>query len=264
MSLHPYDLDFLRSHGYPTLPTVSSATYVSRHWNSAAPLSDLAGPAVEHPIPYAGADAARVNPRKRSRREEADPSSRHLPVPKRRQEGGNSQLHYTGSATSRRPIEVISLIDSDDDELKPLNNRRDHHSMPAAPPTHVPLPENNASTDVVPISEPVLCKEQRDLVDLITSGQNVFYTGSAGCGKSTVLKAFVKIFTASGKKVNIIAPTGRAALDINGSTTWTYMGWTPDSHKKPLKKLREGAHGKFHDRESSFRADERGDEGGKR
>lgn len=103
----------------------------------------------------------------------------------------------------------------------------------------------NPSADIVPIVEPTLCKEQADLVDVILSGRNVFYTGSAGCGKSTVLKAFVKRFAEVGMKVNIIAPTGRAALDINGSTTWTYAGWTPDHHKKPLKELRASGHGKF-------------------
>jgi hypothetical protein len=40
-----------------------------------------------------------------------------------------------------------------------------------------------ANADVVPIVEPPLCKEQADLVDLILSRRNVFYTGSAGCGK---------------------------------------------------------------------------------
>ena len=58
-------------------------------------------------------------------------------------------------------------------------------------------------------NEPTLCKEQRDLVDLILNGQNVFYTGSAGTGESTALRAFVKELNKNEKKVNIIAPTGR-------------------------------------------------------
>ena len=94
-------------------------------------------------------------------------------------------------------------------------------------------------------AEPELCEEQRALVDLILSGRNVFYTGSAGCGKSTVLKAFVKELKGLGKTVNIIAPTGRAALDINGQTFWTYAGWTPLTMKKPLQELKKAAHGKF-------------------
>ena len=95
-----------------------------------------------------------------------------------------------------------------------------------------------------PVVEPPLCKEQRDLVETILAGRNVFYTGSAGCGKSTVLKAFVKGLRAQGKAVHIIAPTGRAALDINGSTSWTYAGWVPDSMKKPLEELKKAARGR--------------------
>jgi len=124
-----------------------------------------------------------------------------------------------------------------------------HHivSDPFKPSDPAPLPTvgNDTPSDIVPITEPVLCKEQADLVDLILSGRNVFYTGSAGCGKSTVLKAFVKRFAERNVHVNIIAPTGRAALDINGTTTWSYAGWTPDHHKKPLRELKSAAHGKF-------------------
>lgn len=85
--------------------------------------------------------------------------------------------------------------------------------------------------------EPSLCPEQSALVDLIVQGHNVFYTGSAGCGKSTVLRAFVKRLTDKGKTVRIVAPTGRAALNVGGMTTWTFAGWTPDFHKKELQRL---------------------------
>lgn len=105
--------------------------------------------------------------------------------------------------------------------------------------THSALP-------AVPMSEePPLCQEQADLVDLICSGRNVFYTGSAGCGKSTVLKAFTKRLRAMGKKVRILAPTGRAALQVGGQTFWTFAGWTPEHMKKPLVELNKSAHGKY-------------------
>jgi hypothetical protein len=105
--------------------------------------------------------------------------------------------------------------------------------------SHEPLPNGGIKT------EPKLCEEQHNLVDLIMSGRNVFYTGSAGCGKSTVLKAFVKQLKQCGRNVVIVAPTGKAALEINGSTYFTFAGWTPDHFKKPLRKLREGAHQTF-------------------
>jgi ATP-dependent DNA helicase PIF1 len=174
-----------------------------------------------------------------------------------------------------KPIEVIILSSSDDElpetnppaypkstgvcSVAPLEDRSlqtdvldlavvdDLHgseavqaaSGPLPPPSHIVA---NANT------EPSLCPEQAALVNLILSGRNVFYTGSAGCGKSTVLKAFVKRLKehpTRPKRVDIIAPTGRAALDINGSTFWTYAGWTPDHMKRPVKELRKAAHAKF-------------------
>ncbi|KAK8114916.1 ATP-dependent DNA helicase PIF1 [Apiospora kogelbergensis] len=94
-------------------------------------------------------------------------------------------------------------------------------------------------------AEPVLCPEQAALVDLICSGRNVFYTGSAGCGKSTVLKAFTKRLKEKDKKVHVLAPTGIAALQVNGTTTWTYAGWDLTAHKKTLAQLESKARGEF-------------------
>lgn len=97
----------------------------------------------------------------------------------------------------------------------------------------------------VPEPEPELSAEQRHVVDLIVEqGKNVFYTGSAGCGKSTILKAFVTKLKAKGKRVKIVAPTNLAALNVNGQTTWAFAGWRPDSMKQPLDKLKAAAHGK--------------------
>ncbi|KAM3423828.1 ATP-dependent DNA helicase [Cercospora zeina] len=115
-------------------------------------------------------------------------------------------------------------------------------SSPPKPVSHAPTAEQPQPPMQ---TEPQLCPEQQEVMDAILAGKNVFYTGSAGCGKSTVLKAFVPRLRALGKTVRIIAPTGKAALDINGSTTWTYAGWTPGHMKKPLEDLVKAAHGKF-------------------
>jgi ATP-dependent DNA helicase PIF1 len=58
-----------------------------------------------------------------------------------------------------------------------------------------------------------------------------------------VLKAFTKRLRAMGKKVQIVAPTGRAALQVNGQTTWTYAGWRPEHNRYPLDELLKNAHG---------------------
>ncbi|KAF4452581.1 hypothetical protein F53441_4600 [Fusarium austroafricanum] len=104
---------------------------------------------------------------------------------------------------------------------------------PSVPPV---VEENRPAGDY---GEPTLCKEQQDLLDLIMSGCNVFFTGSAGCGKSTVLKAAVRKLREQHKTVYIVAPTGKAALGVNGITTWSYMGWTPDLYNNHLDVLKE-------------------------
>lgn len=89
------------------------------------------------------------------------------------------------------------------------------------------------------LGEPSLCEEQKTLLDLIMSGQNIFFTGSAGCGKSTVLKAAVAALRNSGKRVYVTAPTGRAAIQVEGMTTWSYMGWHPNMQKEGADRFRQ-------------------------
>ncbi|KAJ8118005.1 hypothetical protein OPT61_g936 [Boeremia exigua] len=90
---------------------------------------------------------------------------------------------------------------------------------------------------------PKLVPEQQHVVDLILQGHNVFYTGSAGCGKSTILKAFVKQLQQRGRRVKIVAPTNLAALNVGGQTTWNFAGWTPDSMKMHINKLMDSSLG---------------------
>ncbi|KAG9189567.1 ATP-dependent DNA helicase PIF1 [Alternaria panax] len=115
------------------------------------------------------------------------------------------------------------------------------HSEPAADSPRT----NTTPNKDVPEPEIKLSAEQKRVVDLIVEGgKNVFYTGSAGCGKSTILKAFVPLLKRKGKKVRIVAPTNLAALNVGGQTTWNFAGWTPDSMKKSLDDLKKAAMGK--------------------
>lgn len=82
-----------------------------------------------------------------------------------------------------------------------------------------------------------LSAEQEALVSLALEGHNIFYTGSAGCGKSTVLRAIRDRFEAKGEFVHVLAPTGKVALANRGRTTWSFAGWTPNSHKMSLSEL---------------------------
>ncbi|KAK5997694.1 ATP-dependent DNA helicase PIF1-like protein [Cladobotryum mycophilum] len=91
------------------------------------------------------------------------------------------------------------------------------------------------------VEQESLSAEQEELIELILTGRNVFYTGAAGTGKSTVLRAAVNRLRRRGQRVEVVAPTGRAALAVNGITTWSYAGWSPPAHATPLETLRKWA-----------------------
>ncbi|WP_341759237.1 AAA family ATPase [Candidatus Tisiphia endosymbiont of Ptychoptera albimana] len=55
--------------------------------------------------------------------------------------------------------------------------------------------------------------------------KNVFITGKAGTGKSTLLTYFRKN---TQKKVAVLAPTGTAAVNIKGQTIHSFFGFKPD------------------------------------
>lgn len=57
-------------------------------------------------------------------------------------------------------------------------------------------------------------------------GRNVFFTGSAGVGKSFMLKEVVRMLKAARRFVSVTAPTGIAALAIEGITiySWAKIG----------------------------------------
>ncbi|KAL2126557.1 hypothetical protein VTI74DRAFT_698 [Chaetomium olivicolor] len=116
--------------------------------------------------------------------------------------------------------------------------------LPQQPQVAQAIAQPAAVPSTPPKSEPILCPEQAELVELAASGRNIFYTGSAGCGKSTVLHAIRTRLRNMGKTVRVMAPTGKVALAINGTTTWTFAGWTPDSHKRKIWELEKAALGK--------------------
>jgi ATP-dependent DNA helicase PIF1 len=61
-----------------------------------------------------------------------------------------------------------------------------------------------------------LTKSQKEAMELLLKGQNVFLTGEAGTGKSFLLNQFVT--KVRRKNVLLTAPTGIAALNISGAT----------------------------------------------
>jgi ATP-dependent DNA helicase PIF1 len=70
-----------------------------------------------------------------------------------------------------------------------------------------------------------LSAEQQHVLDLVRSGQNVFFTGPAGTGKSVLLREIIKLLRDNlSDRVSITASTGIAGLNIGGSTVHSFAG----------------------------------------
>ncbi|MCK9393210.1 MAG: PIF1 family DEAD/DEAH box helicase [Candidatus Paceibacterota bacterium] len=78
-----------------------------------------------------------------------------------------------------------------------------------------------------------LSDEGKKLLKLLEKGGNVFLTGRAGTGKTT----FLKYFRATAKKnVVVLAPTGVAAVNIQGQTIHSFFKFRPGVTEKDVKK----------------------------
>lgn len=70
-----------------------------------------------------------------------------------------------------------------------------------------------------------LSDTQQLVVDLVETGSNVLMLGSAGCGKSTVIKQLRQHQEAKNKHVYVTSTTGISAYNIQGITLHRYMGF---------------------------------------
>jgi len=77
-----------------------------------------------------------------------------------------------------------------------------------------------------------LNSEQQLIKKLVLSGQNICFTGSAGTGKSYLLRELITALQKKhGKnKVGITSTTGTGADVIGGTTLASYLGLKNDSH----------------------------------
>ena len=59
---------------------------------------------------------------------------------------------------------------------------------------------------------------QTKAIEAAEKGRNIFLTGGAGVGKSAVVKEIIRRMEAKGKRVVVLAPTGKAAINVGGET----------------------------------------------
>jgi ATP-dependent DNA helicase PIF1 len=66
--------------------------------------------------------------------------------------------------------------------------------------------------------------EQAHAFELVTSGKNVFITGSAGTGKSFTIEKIKQWCNSSDIKIGITSSTGISAINIQGKTLHSFLG----------------------------------------
>jgi hypothetical protein len=69
------------------------------------------------------------------------------------------------------------------------------------------------------------------------SNRHIFITGKAGTGKSTLLDLFR---TTTRKEVAVLAPTGVAALNVQGQTIHSFFNFKPSVTPDRIRKVRDG------------------------
>ncbi|GME78004.1 unnamed protein product [Ambrosiozyma monospora] len=89
----------------------------------------------------------------------------------------------------------------------------------------------------------VLSEEQNKVIELALQGKSIFYTGSAGTGKSLLLRSLIKTLKQTHEKggVAVTASTGLAACNIGGMTLHSFAGiglgkGTPDELVRRIRR----------------------------
>lgn len=102
-----------------------------------------------------------------------------------------------------------------------------------------------------------LGREQRQALDMVKNGKSIFFTGSAGSGKSVLLREIISYLRFTAKQrgwdnhsIAVTASTGIAAINIGGCTLHSWSGI--NLGKGPVNRLRSQLWASHHKRKSTL------------
>ena len=85
---------------------------------------------------------------------------------------------------------------------------------------------------------------QKEALDILKTGRNVFLTGAAGSGKTYVLREYIEYLKGLDANIGITASTGIAATHMGGITihSWSGIGIKDHLSKSEIKEIAEKKH----------------------
>lgn len=187
-----------------------------------------APPASSAPIPWSSSPPEPPRPSKRRTVPWLDPENRpkqgtFTPLPKDR-----PHEKYPWNKTA-------SALRDEQKALRQRNKDRQQQKKPA-------LTKQISSGKRVP--ETFLSEEQRQIIEIVNQGRSVFFTGSAGTGKSVLMRAIIAklrdLHHKEPDRVAVTASTGLAACNIEGITLHSFAGIGLGKEAAPelIKKIR--------------------------
>jgi ATP-dependent DNA helicase PIF1 len=127
---------------------------------------------------------------------------------------------------SKRTSTYIDLTGEDENEyptakrakLEPVDFAAEKYELSRLEQKVAPAPVEEKPVE--------LSEEQQRVVHLAMKRKNIFLTGAAGSGKTTVLREIMRKLRMKkrGGKVQVVVPTGIAALPLGGKTTFSFAG----------------------------------------
>ncbi|KZV74502.1 hypothetical protein PENSPDRAFT_194211 [Peniophora sp. CONT] len=166
------------------------------------------------------------------------PAKRHLPSTWNENHPRASASSYTSSSNTSSQAAALSTTNGTTRKAAPV--KQDIGDIAAEAPRVVAA---NSTKNKGP-AKIFLSAEQRYVLDLVEKGESVFYTGSAGTGKSVLLREIIKVLQKkypSADGVAITASTGIAACNIGGITVHSYagIGLGTDDAEDLVKRIRK-------------------------